>query len=271
MQTGGLFDVAQTVSAPAGWFGFALAASIVALGLDLLAARRRDASEAQHDPRRFIWLTTIGIMLAMLALPGAVRAHHLLNVMPFVQILVAFTFELAWRRTAAGRTGMLQRAALVIALVVIVSGQIRVIAETRDEIAETGGRGRWSNGVNTLADSLEAEPGASAVSLDWGFHEPLMFLTDDVPLVDAIWTIRRVLMSRQPWIHEGDAGTRYLVHDVPYDLFGLGPLMLEAARRQPAGTTSIEEFRDGHGDIAFYSIRIPRPHRLIYSGRFKIE
>lgn len=271
MQTGGLFDVAQTVSAPAGWFGFALAAGIVALAVDLLAARRRDPQRARLDPRRFVWLAAVGVGAAMLALPGAVRAHHLLNVMPFAQILVAFAFDLAWRRSASSRTGTLQRGVIAFALVLLVVGQIRVIAQTRGEIAETGGRGRWSDGVNRVADVLEAEPGASAVSLDWGFHEPLMYLTDDVPLVDAIWAVRRRLTARQPWIHEGDAGTRYLVHDAPFDLFGLGPLMLETARRQPAGTTSIEIFRDGRGDVAFYVIRVLRPHRLVYTGRFRIE
>jgi hypothetical protein len=271
MQTGGLFDVAQTVPAPAGWFGLALAVSIVALAIELLAARRRDPDRARLDPRRFVWLATVGIGAAMLALPGAVRAHHLLNVMPFAQILVAFAFDLGWRRTASSRAFTFQRFAIAVALALLVLGQIRMIAQTRSEIAETGGRGRWSSGVNELAVVLEAEPGASAVSLDWGFHEPLMYLTDDVPLVDAIWTIRRVLTAGRPWIYEGDAGTRYLVHDEPFDLFGLGPLMLEAMRRQPAGTISIEIFRDGRGEVAFYAIRVLRPHRLVYTGRFTIE
>jgi hypothetical protein len=109
------------------------------------------------------------------------------------------------------------------------------------------------------------------VSLDWGFHEPLAFLTDRLPLDEPIWAIPRTLAAGRPWAYTGDAGTRYLVHAAPYDLFGLGPRLLAAARAEPPGTASIEPHADRLGEVAFYSIRILRPHRLVFTGRFRIE
>jgi hypothetical protein len=270
MQTGGLFEDAARVHAPAGLFGIVLAIALVIVGLDLLERGRKDRDAAATDPRRFLWIATVLILGATLALPGAVRAHHQLNAFPFTQIVVACAIEVVWRRGSA-RTETMRRVGAVATLLVLVAANVRVTASTVTEIEATGGRGRWTGTLAELAVRLEAEPGASAVSLDWGFHEPLLFMTDAVPLEEAIWAIPRALGSGRPWVHAGDASTRYLAHGPPYDLFGLGPLILSFARAQPRGTVEIEIHRDRAGNVAFHAIRFLRPHRLRYTGRFALD
>jgi len=269
MQTGGLFEGARDVDAPGGVLGVAFLVALGVVGADLLASMRRDPVAARTDPRRWLWITTVLITLAMLALPGAVRAHHQLNGMPFVHIVIACAGAVLWRRGGT-RAGAARWAAIAL-LLAVVGANARVVAATAAEIDATAGRGRWTRSLHALAADLEATPGAEAVSLDWGFHEPLLFLTDDVPLEEAIWAIPREFAAGRPWQHAGGSSTRYLAHDDPYDLFGLGPLILDFARAQPPGHVSIEPWASDDGEVAFYSIRILRPHRLRYTGRFTIE
>ena len=79
------------------------------------------------------------------------------------------------------------------------------------------------------------------------------------------------MASGQPWVHDADAGTTYLVHDSPYDLFGLGPRFLRAARVAGPEPARIRSHEDDAGEPAFYSVRVLRPHRVHYDGRFRIR
>ena len=153
---------------------------------------------------------------------------------------------------------------------VVVALQIGVYEQTRRAFAESGGRGRWSSATSQLARELQQTP-THVVSLDWGFHEPLAFLTRRVRVVETIWTLPQAAAAGRPWTRDAEAGTTYLVHDAPYDLFGLGPRFLLAARIAGDQTARIEAHRDGAGDVAFYSVRMLRAHRLRYDGRFRIE
>lgn len=272
MRTGGLFDAARAVAAPSGLLGYAWIVSLLVVGADCVTSARRDPAAAARDPRRLLLVASVAITGATLALPGAVRAHHQLNGLPLWHVLIACAADVAWRR-GAGAAGQWPRWVAAGALLAVVGVDVRLIAATEHEIVASGGRGRWTHAIEEVALALEAEPGAEAVSLDWGFHEPLLLLTDDAKLEEAIWKIPRDLAAGRPWTHRGDAGTRYLVHDAPYDLFGLGPGMLAAARAQPPGSVSIEAHTDREGAIAFYTIRILRSHRLAYrgSGRFTID
>ena len=90
-------------------------------------------------------------------------------------------------------------------------------------------------------------------------------------MLEAIWAIPTALRHGQPWRHEADARTVYLVHDAPYDLFGLGPDFLASVRALPAGVAEIEAHRDREGAVAFYSVRIMHAHQIVYGGRFQIR
>jgi hypothetical protein len=108
------------------------------------------------------------------------------------------------------------------------------------------------------------------VSLDWGFHEPLLFLTTKRGLLEPIWNIPRLLARGRPWAHAGNEHHVYLVHDAPYDLFGFGPALLETARENDR-VAEIRTHRDRLGDPAFYSVRFRAPHELVYTGSFELR
>lgn len=253
IETGGLFDRLFDDPAPGSAFGFALLLAIP--GAAALVLRSRNARGRPDPGGVFLLVTVVFLATAMVSLPGAVRAHHMLNLMPFGHLLVAWVL---WR-LAAGR---LRRVAVVAVTAVIVVSGARVIDETRSLIAETGGRGRYSNALDAFAAELAADPDATAVSLDWGFHETLQFLTRDNALEEPIWTIPGVLARGGTWRHRGDGDHHYLVFAPRYDLFQLGPGFLTAVRTQAGEAAEIRAHRDRQGEIVFYSVRLDRPHQL---------
>ena len=272
MEVGGVFERIFEVDAPWSPFGWLLLLCAVGLGTALGARSRRHTGPGDRGARAFLLATSVILTGGMLLMPGAVRAHHQLNSMPFLQLVVASVLVDIGRRSWPSPTATLAaRGAAGLALAAVLVGNVAVIAQTRRLIADTGGRGRWSQELNRFAEAVDAEPGSVVVSLDWGFHEPLLFLTDHAKLVEPIWAIPGLLRSGRPWIFEGDGRTVYLAHGEPYDLFGLGPLFLDFAHRLGPSTARIGEHRDRQGGVAFYSVRIPRRHRLIYTGRFRLD
>ncbi len=259
---GGLFEELFEDPAPWGLFGLALAAALVATGVRL--AKDGPAEGPTRAALVFLGVTVACLGLSMLALPGAVRAHHMLNLMPFTHLLVAVVM-------VAIASTRIARVTVSIAALAILASELRVVAETRSLIAETGGRGRYSNALDTFAAELAAAPEQAVVSLDWGFHETFQFLTSENPLSEPIWQIPRLLASGRAWGHVGDARHHYVVFAPRYELFGFGPAFLDLARAQPAERVEIREHRDRQGEHAFTSVRFTVPHRLIYDGRFRLE
>jgi hypothetical protein len=205
---------------------------------------------------------------AMWLTPGAVRAHHMLNLMPFPHLLVASVLVALSRNPKTRIAGGL-------ALVALLASDVRVTLATDQLIAATGGRGRFSDALHAFARELEDDPSATAVALDWGFHEPLTFLTRRARSLEPIWAIPAALRAGRPWVHTGEPGHVYLVHDAPYDLFQLGPKFLAAARAVPRTgaqpRVEIERHDARDGSAAFYSVRFTEPHQLVYTGEFGIH
>ncbi len=280
MAVGGRFDEIFELEAPAGAFGWALGlALIVLVGLGR-RARRQGVAETPGrmvDSGAAFLLVSSGLLgLAMLLVPGAVRAHHQLNTMPLLQIIVALAGVSLWRTLARRLPGAGRAAAAALAALglLVCAANVRVIAATERAIDASGGRGRWSASLDRLAEEIDARGDAEVVSLDWGFHENLLFLTDSPRLEEPIWILPHALRAGRPWRHDGDDRTVYLVHDAPYDLFGLGPRLLAAARAHAARAPEeieIETHRSDDGEPAFFSIRILRPHALSYGGQFRIH
>ncbi len=268
MEVGGVFERAGDVRAePTALLGGAIG-SFVLLVVETLRRRSDPAAKTEVALRAWLLATTLLVTIAMLALPGAVRAHHQLNAFPLwhavIAVAVTDLFMRPWRDP---RRAIFARALVSVAIGFVVAGGVGSIAGTRALIDETGGRGRWTRAIADVADGLERE-GGEAISLDWGFHEPLLFLTRTATLREAIWEIPAALRSGRAWGNRGDASTHYLVHDAGYDLFGVGPRLLEYARENGL---EIETHRDGAGEPAFHDIRIRRPHVLVFDGRFRVE
>jgi hypothetical protein len=268
MEVGGVFERAGAVEvAPTALVG-AVLGSVAVLVIEM--ARRRADPAARSDVALRGWLLSAALLVTAftVALPGAVRAHHQLNVFPLWHAIVGVAVaDLFTRPFPDPRRAVLARGVVSVAIGFVVAGQLASVAQTRALIDATGGRGRWSAALGDVAREVE-EDGGEVVSLDWGFHEPLLFQTREAKLREAIWEIPQALRGGRAWGHTGDARTRYLVHDADYDLFGLGPLMLDLAAREGL---EVDPRLDGEGATAFHVVRVHRPHVLVFDGRFRLR
>ena len=179
-------------------------------------------------------------MLAVLVLliPGAVRAHHLMNLHPFPHLIVAVGLVALWREwgppLGASRLSVLgRRGAVVVLLLTVAAANLRVVGHTHAELQQSGGRGYWSDALVGFVEEVAASPGTRVVCLDWGLHNQVAFLGGAVRSLDAIWPVRRALVRDKAWSFAGDAGTVYLIHPEPFDLFGLGALFQRALAALP--------------------------------------
>jgi len=266
IDAGGRFHAMFDGPAPRSFFGAVVLASVALLGG---IAWLRPAARAEAAAPAFLLLAGALVSAAMLAVPGAVRAHHLLNPAPLFHLGVAAVAVLAWRR--AGWPGRAVLAGVGIALA-IANGI--VIRDTYALIERSGGRGRWSDAIHEPARELEARPDTRGVSLDWGLHEPLLFLTRDAQLFEAVWEIGPAVRRQGEYRLRGAAGDLYLLHEGDYDLFGYGSRFLAAARRLEArapGSAVIQEHTDREGRTAFFSVRVDREHEAVFRRTIRIE
>jgi hypothetical protein len=271
MEVGGRFDRMFDASAPATLLGAATllaAAGLAASGWALPGARRA-------RPQVVFTLAAALLVTAFtLALPGAVRAHHLLNALPFFHLLVALGVVALWRVARPGALRVAARTAALLGVAAVMASGLVVTRATFASIEASGGRGRFSAALAEPARALEADPGTRGISLDWSFHEPLLFLTRRATLLEPIWGIRDSVRREGVWRFEGQAGDVYFVRDRDLDLFGFGPPFLAAARRlaaQEPGAVEIREYRDREGGLAFLTVRLTRPHQVTYRRIFRIE
>ena len=258
MEQGGLFDRMQEATLSQGtllcWaFLLALPAAL----LLTLRTHQRGAASKRRTAGIFLLVASCGAVAAYMALPGGVRIHHALNIYPFPHLLIAWVLA---RAASAG--GALRSVALASAAIIAISG-VATFHQALAFSAETGGRGRWSHALNDFAGELDASD-AVVLSLDWGFHETLGFLTRGPTLIDAYPRIPAMVSQRGVWESAGSPEHVYLVHDEPYDLFGYGPLFLRAAARLPPAQVTLRRHLDGEGELAFVSVRFARPHRIVF-------
>jgi hypothetical protein len=259
MLAGGQFSRMVDV-AGAAWSPFT---AVYAAALAWLAARLARAARAgRWEPvPAFVLASALFASLGLLATPRTIRIHHALNAYPLPQLVVALALAdlarpaRAWRRAAAG---------LLAALAV--GGSLLASLRTFDTIERTHGKGRWSDATSALARELAAEPGAVAVSLDWGFHAQLHFLDRSLDLREPVWLLTRRRPGAAPWAFGGDGRVRYLLWDGDYAVFPLGRAFLEAARATGSDRVQIRRHLDREGDPAFLSVRIAGPHRIVYRG-----
>jgi hypothetical protein len=250
MTTGGQFDTLSATAASV-WtpFGLVLTVAVAALAAGIF---RRGASAALST---FLLLTFLLVTTGFMLLPGAVRLHHAFLVLPFPHLIVAAAFTAAWKRWQGGR------AVLAAAFAVLLCWQVFAILQTQRLIRATGGRGCWSEAMNEFCREVKNRSDLTIISLDWGFNEQLLFLTDGPRLEEPIWNwINQPPAARSKPPAEGNF--IYLFHPDQYSKFDFGA---EFQRFAPPGgkRLSIQTWRDVHGQPAFYSARFvpkePRP------------
>jgi hypothetical protein len=270
ISAGGLFDQLFEMEAPANGFFFILCVSVI-----LLMFRSVRETLQRRGSAGFLVLTTLLVAGLMLAIPAAVRAHHMLNIMPFPHLVVATAGVGLWRRSFENpRAQSIVRSCIALSLGALLYSNAGTVSQTRELIHDTGGKGRFSIALQDFAREIDNTSGAERkvlVSLDWGFHEPLLFTTQHVMLREPFWNLTRPGVRRAPIIASGDRNTIYLIHQEPYDLFGLGNPFLDALRASDPEHYTIRDHLDGEGELAFKSIRFERPHQLRYDGRFSFS
>jgi hypothetical protein len=263
----GMFQVEQSAS---GVFALAFAAALVALAATLWRDRRRGELDAGQA---FLWLATALIALGLFLTPRAVRIHHVLNLYPFPQLVVA-TVLVRLFTVGPGDSARrsLRRAGAVALLTAVLAGNLFVNAKIVETIRVSGGKGRWSDSLGAFAAELNARPGAVAVGLDWGFAGPLQWAARELEVREPIWAMRRARPSRQKWEIDGGPEHVYLVFEEELAVFEFGEKFLALVNELPPGDASVRRHTDREGDVAFLSVRFARPHRIAYhSGRFEVD
>ena len=271
MESAGLFEQLFETTAPATAFPIVLLAAVVVLALPNVSK-----SDSRFEATNFLLVTTALLGAAMLTLPGAVRAHHMLNLLPFPHMIVATAGVTLWKQDwKTPGTRSLTRGFVALAGVAILTSSATTIVATRSLIEETGGRGRFSRALQDFTAELDRpnEDGGrtTVMSLDWGFHEPVLFTSNHLIAKEPIWAMAQYLTRRGRFIANGDANTVYLYHEEPYDLFGYGKFFARALRQSDADRYEITEHRDRRGDVVFKSARFDAPHRLTFDGIFRIR
>ena len=263
MLSGGRFDGLTDVhGAASGPFLWLFAVSVVGLGLWLW----RDARDGRPwRAQAFAWLSTFGIAAILLLIPRAARIHHTMNVYPFPHLVVALFLVRLW--TARPGSAWIGRGLATAATAAIVLGNVWIDTRILETLAESGGRGRWSGALEEWVQTVPND--ATVVSLDWGFHAPLLFLRPDLSLEEPVWKIH--VNRDRPFKIEGTPDHVYLVQEQGYEVFPIGAALLDAATRLPMGDVRIVKHVDRRGGTSFVSIQFARPHQLVYRGSFEVR
>ncbi|OLE98017.1 MAG: hypothetical protein AUG75_01370 [Cyanobacteria bacterium 13_1_20CM_4_61_6] len=215
---------------------------------------RRYISSQLKRAALFTFTACLLITVMVVALPLAVRIHHFALAMPlpqlFIAIAIAAVFDMPVTTTFAKR---LKLAAVLIAIALLVASQLRVIQGTQELIRRTGGRGWWSDSLDSFCREIRTRSDLTIVSLDWGFNEQLGFLTDGPKLKEPFWSF-----EEKPETLPSDAHYIYLTHPSEYTEYGYDTRYLEGARNS-AVPVKIERHLDREGQVAFYSIQF-EPH-----------
>lgn len=252
MDAGGLFDQMQLLSPPV-WtpLGLVLVAAILVLAADTVRTRNHPTGRAV----RFFLLTAVVLLtLGVFMLPRAIRIYHAVLAMPFAHLIIAVTGVSLWRKfSEAGSGKVLVRRLLLSGFAALLASQVLAITKTEQLIQTTHGRGWWSDALDKFAAQVKNQPDLTLVSLDWGFHESLLFLTDKPTLVEPFWQLTGTDPARLPQ----DTNYVYLLHPPEYSLSPFGATFLKFASQKPG--SKIESWHDTAGKIVFYTVRFTPP------------
>ncbi len=267
METGGLFDELFSISVPAT----ALAVACIGSAVILINSMRHTRSK---DARAFVLVMLAAIAVCMVALPGAVRGHHMLNAFPLPHLVIAAAGVNIWGHDFRdAKLSLVARSAVVATGLILLVSNGLAIDHTREFIRETGGKGRWSRSLTEFALSLDAQSDAETlrlVSLDWGFHEPLLFLTDHLKLREPIWRAASAMATRTRITIRGDTNSIYLLQPRRFEVAPLGRAFASALEKIDSDRYETEHHRNRVGEIAFTTVRFRLDPNMIYDGSMRI-
>jgi hypothetical protein len=193
-------------------------------------------------------LTTAGVLL----LPGAIRIHHAILAYPFPQLIIVTAFALLWNTSGKRFARRAVRIAAIISLVFLAATEVYAIAKTEKLIADTGGRGRWSNALDAFCRENKGRSDLIIDSLDWGFNEQVAFLADQPQQVEPFWAFSRY-NGQFPALPQR-TGYVYLAHSPEYSLFGYDVSYLNGLQTVREAV-DIQPHSDRQGQVVFYTIQ----------------
>jgi hypothetical protein len=240
-----MFENSSAVWSP---FGLVL---LVAAGFLVVEVKRRFRTDSQCRLLAFLLLSALFITMGFLLLPGANRIHHALLVYPFPHLIITAALVRLWPgKPAAAGNGLVRRVLVVGTGLTLIAGHLIAIQRTDRLIQETGGRGWWSNALGEFCDTIKKRTELTIVSLDWGFNEQLLFLTDGPQLSEPLW-------HRSPggkFEFPLSPDTIYLIHPLEYMMLPYGAQILNHLQSTDSQQMQISAFRDREGQVAFYAI-----------------
>ena len=246
MNVGGVFermyDGAIAAKTP---FGIVLSAAVI---LYLVLAFRRE--NARSRPIIFLMFAAALVTLGVFLLPDAIRIHHATLVYPLPHLVLAATIVTFWQnRVRSAKIDLAIAAVVAIAVVALIAAEFQTTVSTEKLIRETGGRGRWSESLNSFCRENRDQSHLKIVSLDWGFNEQLAFLTGGPELSEPFWQFNQTLPPLPP-----DPNCIYLAHPAEYSVlkYDVGYL----SQLQAGGANvEITPHLDRQNQVAFYTIR----------------
>jgi hypothetical protein len=157
--------------------------------------------------------------------------------------VAAVAAPLAWKISVPIRT-----IAVLLVAIVCLSG-LRSIAATQELIRQTGGRGRWSDSFDKFCRENRDRSDLTIVSLDWGFNEQLMFLTDGPQLAEPFWEFNQTPPGLPP-----NPNYIYLAHPPDYSVLKYDVAYLNQLQKSGENAEITPHF-DRQSEVAFYTIR----------------
>jgi hypothetical protein len=239
MNVGGVFErMYDGAAGPKAAIGIALVVGCILFGV---LAYRKQIARARAIV--FLIIAAFLITLGVFLLPDAVRIHHAVLVFPMPQLILAALVARAWNSIAPIRT----MAVLLVAIVCLTG--LRSILATQELIRQTGGRGRWSESFDKFCRENRDRSDLTIVSLDWGFNEQLMFLTDGPQLAEPFWAFNQTLPPLPP-----NPNYIYLAHPPEYSVLKYDVAYLNQLQKS-GSNTEITPYFDRQNEVAFYTIR----------------
>jgi len=250
MNVGGVFERMYdgTIGAKTP-LGIAIAAAVIFYFA--LAYRRKNARLRSVI---FLVLAAVLITLGVFLLPDAIRIHHATLVYPLPQLILAAIIVTFWKtRVRSAKVDFAIVAVVAFVVVDLAATEFQATLATEKLIRETGGRGRWSESLNSFCRENRDRRNLTIVSLDWGFNEQLAFLTAGPELSEPFWQFNQTLPLLSP-----DQNSIYLAHPAEYSVLKYDVAYLNQLQKGGANV-EITPHVDRQNEIAFYTIRFRQP------------